>query len=366
MSDRVDDQDRAAIPPSGASGKRLTDAEAASLTEQISGIAGAGLPLPGGLRAMAAELPGGGFRTVLLDLAARLEYGVPLDAALEQMGPNMSEHLRGLVRAGVQSKRLGEILAQYVRSYSLARRMRRKMIASLAYPFALLLVFLMVFSFMFIAIVPKFKRIFMDFGINLPEVTILLVRSSDAAVDSWPVFLGVCVAVLPVGWLTGRLLLGPAARQRFLYRMPLMGPLWRCSRQAQFARLLAMLVESELPLPAALRLAGGGVRDAEVADAAQELAREVEGGRSLAESETRRTRFPGGLAHSLQWGEGSQSLAESLRTAAEMLESQAMVHAELVFRTAPPLTMIVIVVFLGFVVTALFMPLLNLISSLSG
>ena len=156
------------------------------------------------------------------------------------------------------------------------------------------------------------------------------------------------------------------ARQRLLYRMPLVGPLWRWTRQAQFARLLAMLVESELPLPAALRMAGGGVGDAEVCDAAQALAREVEGGRSLAESETRRTRFLGGLGHSLQWGEGTQSLAESLRTAAEMLESQAMVHAELLLRIAPPLTMIMIVVLLGFVVTALFMPLLKLINSLSG
>ena len=80
--------------------------------------------------------------------------------------------------------------------------------------------------------------------------------------------------------------------------------------------------------------------DAEVADAARQLAREIEAGRSLADSQTRRSRFPAGLAQSLQLGEDAQSLAESLRAAAEMLEGQAMIHSEFVFRAAPPLTMI--------------------------
>ena len=162
------------------------------------------------------------------------------------------------------------------------------------------------------------------------------------------------------------LLLGPAGRQRLLYHLPLVGWLRRWTRLAQFARLLAMLVESESPLPAALQLAGDAVRDAEIADAARELARDVEAGRSLTESETRRSRFPGGLAQSLQWGEGTQSLAESLRTAAEMLEGQAMIHSEFVFRVAPPITMIFIVIVLAFVVTGLFMPLIKLITELSG
>ena len=49
-----------------------------------------------------------------------------------------------------------------------------------------------------------------------------------------------------------------------------------------------------------------------------------------------------------------------------MLESRAMIHSEFMFRVAPPLTMIVIVSVLAFVVTGLFMPLIKLISELSG
>ena len=310
MSGPVEEPGRAADSVGGPASKRLTEAEAAALAAQVSGLADAGLPLPGGLRAMAEEVPSGSLRWALLDLAARLNRGVPLESALDQMGSALPQHVRGLVRAGVRSGRLGEVLAQYVRYRSLAAQLRRKSVTSMAYPTALLVVFFAVFSFLIIGIVPKFKKIFMDFGVELPSLTLSLIGFSDLISEFGPAVLGVLAIVAFVGWLLSQLLVRPAARQRLLYRVPLVGPLLRWTGLAQFARLVAMLVESELPLPAALRLAGDGVGDAEVADAAGELAREVEAGRSLAESESRRSRFPEGLAQSFQWGESSQSLAE--------------------------------------------------------
>ena len=354
------------MPPGSRAATRLTDAEAAVLAEQLSGVTRAGLPLPGGLRAMAEELPGGRLRAVLVDLAVLLEQGTPLNQALDQLGPQLPDHLRGLVRAGLRSGRLGEVLAQYVRYHSLAHQLRRKTASSLAYPAALGIVFLSVFGFMIVGIVPKFKKIFMDFGINLPHVTIALVTFSDFFVDfGLPLVLILGISV-PAFFIFAHLTLSSPQWQRLLYRIPLVGAMWRWTALAQFARLLGLLVESELPLPLALKLAGGGVRDDEIADAAGQLACEVESGCSPAESETRRRRFPGGLAQSLQWGSGTQSLAESLRTAAEMLEGRVMLHAEFVFRVAPPLTMILILLLLSFVVLAMFLPLFSLLNALSG
>lgn len=366
MSGSVEDTDRAGSSAGGPSAKRLTEAEAAALAGQVSGLAAAELPLPGGLRAMAEEMPSRAFRWALIDLASRLENGAPLESALDQLRPALPDHVRGLVRAGVRSGRLGEILAQYVRYHSLALQLRRKTVTSMAYPFVLFIVFLAVFAFMMVVIVPKFKKIFMDFGVELPHLTLSLLYLSDWCGDFWRSGLIICVAAAVVTWLLSKLLLPPPARQRMLYRTPLVGPLWRCTGLAQFARLLAMLVECELPLPDALRLAGDGVADEEVADAARQLAREIEAGRTLAESEARQARFPAGLAQSLQWGENSRSLAESLRAAAEMLEGQALIHSEFVFRAAPPLTMIFIVIVLAYIVLGLFMPLIKLITELSG
>lgn len=366
MSDTLEGPQHDAAAAHVGPGRKLSDAEAAALARQISGITRAGLPLPGGLRAMALELPLGSLRAVLLELAGQLELGMTLDAALARLGPRLPPHLAGLVRAGMQSRRLDEILAQYVRSYSLAAQLQRNTVTSLIYPAVLLMVFLSVFSFLIMGIVPKFKKIFMDFGVELPHVTLSLLYFSDAMIEFWPSLLLACVVLVPAGWLACRLFLSPPGRWRLLYRTPLVGPIWHWTGLAQFARLLAMLVDCELGLPVALRLAGNGVRDAEVTDAAHEMAREIEAGQSLTESQTRRSRFPGGLAQSLQWGESSHSLAESLRTAAEMLEGQAMIHSEFVLRVAPPMTMILVVVLLGFVVTGLFMPLIKLITGLSG
>ena len=206
----------------------------------------------------------------------------------------------------------------------------------------------------------------MDFGVELPKTTLLLVSTSDWCVDYWPFVVGVCVLGPLTCWLVSEFALPSDARQRMLYQTPLLGPQWRWTGFAQFARLLAMLLDCKLPLPAALRLAGQGVGNAEIAAAARQLAGEVESGQLLNESATRLARFPAALAHSLRLSENTQSLAESLRLAAEMCEGRAIIDSELVFRIAPPFTMAFILFVLGFIVTGLFMPLLKLITELSG
>jgi type IV pilus assembly protein PilC len=121
-----------------------------------------------------------------------------------------------------------------------------------------------------------------------------------------------------------------------------------------------------MPLPQSLRLVASGLSDACVSHVVRELASDIESGRSLTESPTRRAHLPAVLAQSLAWGDSSQALADSLRTAAEMIESQARVRAEFTTRAAPPITMIMIVISLGFIVTALILPMFKLITELSG
>ena len=68
--------------PQNASLGKLSAAEAAELASGIAELTKSGLPLPEGLRALAEEWPTRRLRPVLLDLADRVEQGVPLDDAI--------------------------------------------------------------------------------------------------------------------------------------------------------------------------------------------------------------------------------------------------------------------------------------------
>src|SRR5690606_13259676 len=192
----------------------LTAAEARELAEQLSGLTEAGLPLHSGLRAAAEEVRDGPLRRALLDLAGRLESGLPPEEALEQAGPRLPGHLRGLVLAAARSGDLGNVLGEFVRYAHAGAAMRRHLWLGIAYPLMLLGFFGLVFGFATAVVVPGFKSIFQDFGVNLPMMTRFLVGISDAAVERGPAILGLSAMAIVVLWVASRVLLDPATRRR--------------------------------------------------------------------------------------------------------------------------------------------------------
>ena len=240
--------------------------------------------------------------------------------------------------------------------------MRRRTWLALVYPLVLMSLLVGLFLLFFLAIVPQFAQIFSDFGAELPEITKLLIWTSSHGI--WAI-VGI-VAVL-VGGLA---LLGsvqrPAWVRALFYWIPVIGTLWYWSRLADFARLMRLLLEQQIPLPDALRLAAEGLRDSYLSGGCRGLATEVESGRPLSEGLARFRQFPAGLRPLVSMGQRTPSLAGAFQAAAELFETRVQVYCRLLETVLPPITFVVIVVAIMFVLIALFLPLISLITKLSG
>ncbi len=349
-----------------ARGDRLSDDDAQALAEQVAGLARAGLPLHSGLRALATELPDGALRRAVRQLADRLEAGEPLDDAIEALGPRFPAHLHGLLLAGVRSGRMGDVLGEFVTYTQLGASLRRSVWLSLAYPILLFSAFVLVFVYLAFVIVDGFQDIYKDFGISIPWATRLLFEMSDTVKEAGWAVVTLPLAAVVLGWLSGKLLLDPVSRHWLARRLPLFGPLWRWTSLAEFSHYLGLLLECQLSLVQALPLAAAGTRDAGLALVGQQIAVAIESGRSLAESLSWRRIFPGGFAKMLQWAEGHQSLPETLHMAAEMFEARARSQASFIGSVCAVIAVIFVLWGCGFLVVALFWPLLQLIRALSG
>lgn len=346
-------------------GPRLSSREVADFTQHLAGLTAAGVALPPGLRALAEELPRGALRRILVDVAARLEEGRTLDQAIAEQGHRFPAHLRGLVVAGLRSGRLGEVLGGYVRYEQIKIDLQRRLWLNLAYPLLLLPALTALTVFIAVVIVKQYADIYRDFGVDLPVVTRWLIDVSRFIEPA-----GWGLVLIPLGavaliWLVGSGQLGLPMR-RIACRIPLIGPLWRWSTLTEFSHLLALLLESRLPLPTALPLAGEGVRDADLAASCRALAGDLEAGLSLTTAVGRRRLFPPGFLKILRWAEGRQSLPETLHMAGELFESRARSQTSVV----GVLSLVVIAVSLffgiGFLVVALYWPLYRLLNVLSG
>jgi len=349
--------------PNGFGGG-LSGAEAAELSRQIAGLAGAGLPLASGLVALGEELPRGPLRRSMNELAQTLESGVTLDRAVEMQSARIPPHLRGLVIAGLRTGRLGDVLSRFSEYMAVGTELKRRLWLSLAYPILTVGVATVLFFLVCVILVGQFEDIYRSFNIPLPRLTVGLLFVARLANTAWaPILIvgGTCLT----GWLAARFLLPPPVRRGLAGRLPLLGPVWRATSLAEFCHLLALLLESQLPLPEALRLTGEGVQDADIDAACRLMASGVEGGRSLSQAMENRPLFPLGLARLLRWAESQPSLPEVLHTAGAMFEARARSHSIFV-GTVLNVLCALIVLAIVMVVPALFIPLITLISRLSG
>lgn len=346
------------------SGGRLSGAEAAELSRQIASLTSAGLPLASGLVALGEELPRGRLRRSMNDLARTLEAGIPLEQAVMDENERIPPHLRGLVIAGVRSGDLGAILSRFTQYTSIGAELKRALWLSLAYPILTVCAAGALFLLVCSILVSQFDAIYRDFNVPLPRLTVALVQVSGL-VTSAGTPLATLVGLILAWWMGSHLFLTPAMRRSLASRLPFLGTVWRSTSLAEFCHLLALLLESRLPLPEALRLTGQGVQDVDIDRACRGVALQVEAGRSLAEAMEKRPPFPFGLTRLLRWAEMQRTLPEVLHVAGAMYEARARTHSAFVGAVFN-LLCVLLVLSMFVIVPALFAPLITLISRLAG
>jgi type II secretory pathway component PulF len=340
---------------------KLSAEEATEFAARVAELTKAGLPLGAGLRALAEELPGRRLPRLLHEVARRLDAGDDLLAVLEAQGTRLPAHLRGLMLAGIRTGRLAEVLEEYVDLQNDQAELHRRVAHALAYPFVLLLFMTALAVFAGLYVVDSFEKIFRDFGTQLPYLTQLIIWEARPMMWFFVGLAGVATVVPlllwiapPAGWLWP-----------MVYRLPLVGPLLRWSHLAQFARLMGLLLEQQVPLPDALRVTAAGLQNGNLARGCRRAADDAERGRPLDESLAARRQFPASLIPVIQWGQQAAAVPDAFRAAAEMFEGRSRTQGTLLESMLLPLMFLAIVVFVGVFVVAMFLPLIGLIQRLS-
>ena len=341
--------------------EKLSRSEAEQLTAHVADLTKADLPLGPGLRRLAGDLPRGRLSLALLSLAAELDRGASLEESLDRLSATMPGHLHGLISAGLRSGRLAEVLSDYAIREQVGRDYWRQARLALAYPLLALLLLGSITLVFAVWIVPMFVAIFTDFGLEVPEVTKAVIWTCQKGLP-WLVLIGIILLiVLPLlrfvsaSWLLDRCWL----------TVPFLGAAWNWASLSEFARLLRLLIAHDIPLPEALDYTAAGMRDMTLRRACGELRESTAAGHQLSAGVAAQRRFPAGLGPLLAWGERTGSLPDALDIAATAYEDRVRLQVELLKSVLPPIVFILVAGLASLGLTAMFLPLVKLISSLS-
>jgi type II secretory pathway component PulF len=300
------------------------------------------------------------------------------------------------------------VLGRFSKYANVGAEMKRALWLGLAYP-----LFTMGLAFALLIVVDtylvaQFENIFNDFGIPLPGLTIMLINTAHLIRAGWPVLLIFLVGAAVV-WLVLRFALPAPSRNSLIDRIPVIGPLWRYTSWAEFCHLLALLLESELPMPEALRLTGQGIENSDIDRACRAMARDVEHGKTLSDAMSGRApvitpsgpfdhlakkpapegledlppaptmedllsareaaiavrrAMPVSLSRLLKWAEDHRAIAEILHMAGEMFEARSRSQAAFAGTVMGVLAVLGVIMGVFTVVVGLFLPLITLLSRL--
>jgi len=348
-------------PPGASERPLLSERQAEAVTSALADATGAGLPLADALRAAADEATDRHVADELSWLASQIEAGRPLDEILTSRQAGYPGYVGALVQAALRTGRVGESLVELLDCQRTRREMWWSIKMSLAYPLVLVIVATVIGVGISVGLMGSFVDMFADMESDSPPFTNFFVWFQQTGVF-WAIGLSGLVVVAA----TLLRLLGGAARwSRVVATLPLVGPLWHWSGIAELARLLGVLLEQDVPLPDALRLAASAAWDANVREVGGNLAAGAEQGGRLSELMSATPRVPASLVPIVRWGERAGQLPEAFRVAAEMFEGRLQMRAELVRTILPPLVFVAVACSVLMLLAGLFLPMISMIQSLS-
>lgn len=177
-----------------------------AVVQMLATIVGQNLPLVAGLRA-AAEQERGALRRIFQTMARHLESGASLSTALRCTLVSCSGRVVGALQGAEQGGTVPSVLRSLAAEQRDTRVSEARFAPALPY-FALLLVVCPATMLAIIVfLVPKFRAIFADFGVDsLPAITESLVTLSNFAVDhaAWIALALAVIALLVLQAFLGR------------------------------------------------------------------------------------------------------------------------------------------------------------------
>jgi type IV pilus assembly protein PilC len=369
-----------------------------SFTRQLAILQDAGLPILRSLKILQEQSKPGALKNSLIDVCEEIESGSTLSEAMSKAPKAFDRLYVNMIKAGEAGGALEVILKRLAEFQERSQSLRRKVKGAMVYPVFVVLFAVGILVFIMLKIVPQFEKIFKDFGTALPDITVILIATSNWVGKNW----WMLPAFPIIFWLFIKLLrkfsAGRMGWDLFILKMPIFGNLVEKNIVARTMRTLGTLVASGVPILEALHITRETAGNAFFEKVYQKVYESIREGESLAKPMkeysrpafhpmaaffwvlfiagplglllymTRMTKrvFDDMVVNMVDVGEETGELDTMLYKVADNYDEEVAVITESLTRLMEPLLIIVLGGIVGFIVIALFLPLISLISKLSG
>ncbi len=342
--------------------QKVSEKDIVVFTRQFATMIDAGLPLVQCLDILVSQQENKTFREVLGEIKTDVESGSTFAKALAKHPKQFDSLFVALISAGEVGGILDTIMNRLGAYIEKTMKLKKKVKGALVYPLAVLGITVMVVIILMVFVIPVFKKMFEDFGGQLPGPTQLVVTISDFMTGYW-------WAIIPVvigAYLMSKKLLntekGTVIFDDVVLKAPIFGPLIRKQAIAKFTRTLSTMITSGVPILDGLEIVAKTSGNKTIERAILMTKTRISEGKTIAEPLAESGVFPSMVCQMITVGETTGALDVMLSKIADFYEDEVDMAVNSLTTLLEPIMMVFLGGTVGFLLVCMYLPIFKLVS----
>lgn len=347
---------------------RVKQKDLTGFTRQLATLVNAGLPLMRCIDVLKKQKMAPAMMDCLNGISEGIAGGATFSESLTAY-PKVFDNLYvNMVKAGEAGGVLEVVLNRLAEFAEKAQKIKNKVKGAMIYPSVVLVAAVGITAFLLVAVIPKFQQVFNDIlgGQSLPAITEFVMGASEFVQHNGLQIAAGVAAFVVLYKMFGKTKFGAYQLDRLRLGFPVTGTLVKRTAIAQFSRTLGTLLSSGVPILQALVIVRDTTANGVVRRAIQSVHDAVKEGESMTDPLAASGVFPPMVVSMVQVGEETGQLPDMLTRIANTYDDEVDNAVAGLTAAIEPALIIFLAVVVGTIVIAMFLPMIKIISSVSG
>lgn len=341
-------------------GPTIKTEDLALMTRQLSTLIKAKVQLVESLSALTDQMEKPQMKVILSEIKQKVNEGSSLAGALKDYPKVFSNVYVNMVEAGEQSGTLDVVLLRLADFTEAQVRLQRKVKGAMLYPVIMAFFGMAMMSVIFVFVIPKITKIFVNMKKELPLPTKISIWVSDRLIEDW---YWIIALVILIYWGFNTYIESESGKRKwhaFQLRAPVVGELVMMVNVSRFCSSLATLLNSGVPILTALTIVKNLIGNVHLQEAVQTSRDRVSEGGSMTDPLIKSGHFPALVTHMIKLGERSGELEPMLKIVADNYEEQVDTRLNGLTSVLEPIMMLGLGGMVALIVASVIIPMMEL------
>ncbi|GAA4234242.1 type II secretion system F family protein [Postechiella marina] len=269
------------------------------------------------------------------------------------------------IKIGEETGTLAQVIEQLGFFFSRKNEQRRDLVNALTYPIIILSTAVLVVTFMLHYVVPMFRDIFEQQGVELPGITKVIISVSEFMQDYGMLIILLLVVVIIFQSFLNKKKRFKRLKDKFILKLPFIGNFVKTVYLSQFTQAVSLLTASKVPVVNSIQLVKQMINFYPLQNALEKVEEHIMNGESLSKSLAKHKLFDDKMIALVKVSEETNQTEYIFDRLNMQYNTQVQQQSKMLSTLMEPFIILIVGVLVGIILIAMYLPMFEL-SSVMG